>query len=95
MPTHTDGADVMLRLKAVPGASRNAVGGLVGDRLKVRVAAPPEGGRANDAIVELLADRLEVRRSAIQIVVGLASPEKVARIVGLAEGVVRERLGIG
>lgn len=46
---------VELRLKAVPGASRSAVAGVLGDRLKVRIAAAPEGGRANRAIEELLA----------------------------------------
>jgi uncharacterized protein YggU (UPF0235/DUF167 family) len=43
-----------LRLKVVPGASRAGVAGPLGDRLKVRVAEPPEGGKANRAIGELL-----------------------------------------
>ena len=40
---------VFVRVKAVPGARQNAVTGTLGDRLKIRVSAPPEGGKANDA----------------------------------------------
>ena len=44
------GSDVLIWIKAVPGASRNQITGIVGDRLKVRTSAPPEGGKANKAI---------------------------------------------
>ena len=86
-----DGAAVLVRLKAVPGASRDAIAGLLGDRLKVRVAAPPEGGRANEAIVELLATSLGISPSSVSIVHGHASPSKTARIEKVSEAVT-ERL---
>lgn len=73
---------VDIRIKAVPGASRNAVAGVLGDRIKVRVAAPPEGGKANKAILALLADELGVRPSQLELVSGHASSEKTVRVTG-------------
>ncbi|MGA1709508.1 MAG: DUF167 domain-containing protein, partial [Phycisphaerales bacterium] len=61
-------------------------------RLKVRVAAPPEGGRANEAIVRLLAEALGVPISAIAIVQGHAAPLKVVR-VEMPGSTAGERLG--
>jgi len=49
---HPDG--VTIRLLVVPGASRSEIKGLHGDTIRVRVAAPPEGGRANRAVIDLL-----------------------------------------
>ncbi|MBX3355919.1 MAG: DUF167 domain-containing protein [Phycisphaeraceae bacterium] len=71
-------------MKVVPRASRRGAGGVVGDRLKVRVQEPPEDGRANEALVEVLADALGVSRRSIHILSGHASPEKQVRIEGLA-----------
>ena len=62
-----DGDDVLIDVKAVPGASRHAIAGVVGDRLKVRVAAPPEGGRANAAVCRLIARALGVKASSVSI----------------------------
>lgn len=83
---------VHVRVKAVPGASRDAIAGVLGDRLKVRVAAPPEGGKANRAIAALLAKSLSLRGSDVQLLSGTASAEKVFRIEGLPVEVVRDRL---
>lgn len=71
-----------LRIKAVPGASRDAVAGMLGDRLKIRVAAPPEGGKANKAIVALLARELGLKPAQVEIVAGLTNPEKTVRLTG-------------
>ncbi|MGE5277884.1 MAG: DUF167 domain-containing protein [Acidobacteriota bacterium] len=73
---------IELALKVVPGASRTAIAGPLGDRLKVRVAAPPEKGAANRAVVELLREWLGVRD--VEIVAGHGNPEKTARVRGLA-----------
>lgn len=74
--------DPVLRLpvKVVPGASRGEIAGWMGDRLKVRVAAPPERGKANEALVELLAEVLGVPRARVRIVSGTASPLKVVEV---------------
>jgi uncharacterized protein (TIGR00251 family) len=76
------GDDLEIRVKAVPGATRDEVVGALGDRLKVRVAQPPEGGRANEAIRALLAERLGVPLRDVEIVQGATNPQKTVRIRG-------------
>ena len=67
-------------LKVQPKASRNRVVGRVGDRLKVQVTAAPERGKANDAVIDLLAESLGVPKSAVRITAGQASPLKTVEI---------------
>ena len=86
------GEDVLIHIKAVPGASRDQVAGAVGDRLKVRISAPPEGGKANKAICRLLAKALGVKAKDVTIESGQTSPEKVIRIAGLGVEKVIARL---
>lgn len=81
-----------IRIKAVPGASRDKVAGALGDRLKIRVSAPPEGGKANDAITRLLARTLALRPRDIELLAGHASPEKTFLILGLSPADVAARL---
>lgn len=83
---------VTIRLKAVPGAKRNELAGVLGDRLKVRVSAPPEGGKANKAICALLAKALGVKKRDVEIVSGPTNPEKVARVVGIDEATASRRV---
>lgn len=66
----------------MPGAKQDAIAGPYGERLKVRVAAPPEGGKANKAICRLIAGALGVRPSAVTVTSGLSSAEKTVRIEG-------------
>jgi uncharacterized protein (TIGR00251 family) len=83
---------VHLRLKVVPGASRDEVVGLHGDRIRVKVTAPPEGGKANRAVVALLAERLGVARRDVEILQGESSPLKTAAVRGLTADDVLARL---
>jgi uncharacterized protein len=69
---------IEIALKVVPGASRSEVVGPLGGRLKLKVAAPPERGRANDAAIRLLREWLGVHD--VEIVAGLGSSVKAARI---------------
>ena len=69
-----------IALKVVPGASRSEVVGPLGNRLKVRVAAPAEGGQANRAVVRLLKEWLGV--AGVEIVAGHGRPEKTAKVAG-------------
>jgi uncharacterized protein len=74
---------IRLTLRVSPGAGRSAVVGRHGDAWKLRVAAPPERGRANASVIDLLATSLEVRRPDVRIVGGTVSRDKVVEIVGL------------
>jgi len=76
------GSDVLLWIKAVPGASRDQLAGPVGDRLKIRIAAAPEAGKANSAICKLLAEVLGIRANRITIESGQTNPAKIVRIAG-------------
>ena len=72
-----------------PRASRSEVVGLHGTALKVRLHAPPVDGAANDALVALLAERLELPARAIRIVTGATSRAKTVEIDGTTEAAVR------
>jgi hypothetical protein len=69
-----------IRVKAVPGASRSRIAGVLGDRIKVQVAAPPEDGKANRAVAEVLAAWLGIARTEVELVSGPSQPAKVFRI---------------
>ena len=71
---------VQLAVHVVPNASRTAVAGVHGDAIKVRVAAPAIDGRANDALVEFLAERLSVSRTRVVIVRGMSSRRKIVAV---------------
>jgi uncharacterized protein (TIGR00251 family) len=79
-------------VRVIPRASRNEIEGITGSALKVRVTAPPVEGAANKALIELLAERLEVRKSQIEIVAGQTSQQKMISVVGLGPREVEERL---
>ena len=74
---------VELRVKIVPGASRTELAGRLGDRLKVRISAPPEGGKANQAVCDYL-EKLVGGRATLAS--GAAHAEKVIRIAGADMG---------
>jgi uncharacterized protein (TIGR00251 family) len=86
------GPSTRLRLRVSPGASRSEVVGRHGEGWKLRVAAPPESGKANDALVALLAAALDVPRSRIEIASGYGSRDKTVVVSGLSEADVETRL---
>jgi hypothetical protein len=73
---------VVLRLHVQPGAGRTAVSGIHGDALKVRVAAPPDKGRANDACRELVASLAGVKPAAVELSSGETSRSKRFTVKG-------------
>src|SRR5215813_2136273 len=78
-----DGEDLLIAVRAVPGASRDEIAGTIGDRLKVRVAAPPQDGRANKAVCTLIARALGIRAAAVTIDRGHGARDKTVRVRGV------------
>lgn len=81
-----------LTLRVSPGAARSAVVGRYGAGWKVRVAAPPEDGKANDAVVKLLAATLALHERDVRIVSGRASRDKTVALAGLRPEEIERRL---
>lgn len=79
-------------IKAQPHARREGIVGLWNGGVRVAVREPAEGGRANDAILSVLAEVLGVRKVNLQITAGAASPRKTVLASGLAPTIARERL---
>jgi uncharacterized protein len=75
-----------------PGAASSELVGRHGAGWKARIAAPPERGKANRALEELLADVLEVRRDRVSVVAGRAARRKVVEVEGLEAPEVVRRL---
>jgi uncharacterized protein (TIGR00251 family) len=83
---------VEFTVKVVPGSARTEIVGLWDTALKIAVAAPPEGGKANAAVLKLLAARLGVRKTAIAIVRGKTHPVKRIAVADLTAAELRNRL---
>ena len=89
--TAIDGG-VRFAVKAVPGASRDALAGEYAGAVKVRVSRPAERGKANDALCKLLAAALGVRKNAVRIVSGHTSPVKAVEVRGVTVAEAAARL---
>jgi len=77
------GSQARLSLRVSPGARKSAVVGRYGERWKIRVAAPAESGRANEALIELLAKTFGVARSQIRVVTGAGARDKIVEVKGI------------
>lgn len=81
-----------LRVRVSPGAKKEGLLGVYGQALKIAVRAPAEKGRANRAVVDLLADALGVPAARLTVVTGLTSRDKTVSVAGVAPEDLRERL---
>jgi hypothetical protein len=86
---------VRITVRVSPGARRTEVTGPYGGGWKVRVAAPPERGRANEALVLHLAELLGVPKAAVRIAAGPGSRDKVVEVDGLTAAEIDAALGSG
>ena len=89
-----DAGGVGFTAKIVPGSSRTAVAGTLEDMIKIRVAAPPEKGKANQCLVAFLATQLGVKKNAIDILAGQTHPVKQVRVAGITAATLLEKLGL-
>jgi hypothetical protein len=81
-----------VRLRVAPGATRAGVVGRHGDAWKLRVTAPAEGGRANDAVVRLLAETLALPRASVTLVSGHSGRDKIVELAGVEPDDIERRL---
>lgn len=73
---------ITLTLHIQPGAKKTEFAGLHGDALKIRLAAPPVDGKANEALVKFLAEALHLPKSAVTLKSGQTSRRKVLEVIG-------------
>jgi uncharacterized protein (TIGR00251 family) len=86
---------IRLRVQVQPRASRTEIGGPHGDALRIRLAAPPVDGAANDALVRFLADTLDRPRAAVRLTAGASSRRKTVDVAGISLAQAAGRLGVG
>ena len=84
----------VLNVRVQPRARADEIVGERGDALLVRVTAPPEGGRANDAVRRVIARRLRVGVTRVEIVRGGGSRDKVVRVAGVPQAEAEHALGL-
>jgi hypothetical protein len=80
------------RVRAQPRASRTALVGEHGDALRVRLAAPPVDGAANDELTRFLAKRLRIAPSRVAVIAGAGGRDKLVRVEGVEPDAVRAAL---
>jgi uncharacterized protein (TIGR00251 family) len=85
---------VTLAVRVTPRARKNKIAGITGEALSVKLAAPPVEGAANAALCAFLAEQLGVRKSAVTLIAGQTSRQKMVRVDGVTADEVRARLAV-
>ena len=81
-----------LQVKVVPGASGNRVVGMLGDALKIQVAEAPERGKANAAVIEVLAEFFGLKAGQIELIGGQTQARKTFVVNGVSDEIFRQKL---
>ena len=79
----------LIHVKVVPGSSRDRVVGRYGDGIKVQVSAPPEGGKANRAVEQVIAAALGIKAQQVRVVKGHSQARKVVEVDGVEDALAR------
>jgi len=91
---HAQPDGVLLSVKLQPRASKNEISGPLGGELKIKVTAPPVDAAANQALIELLAKKLDCPRSRVELIRGQTSRHKTVKLYGFTpKEVVRHIFG--
>ena len=85
---------VRLSLKIQPRASQNEIGAVVNGEMRIKVTAPPVDAAANEAVLRMLAERLDCPRGAVQLIRGQTSRHKQVLIRGMSADAVLKKMGI-
>jgi len=85
---------VAFTAKVVPGSSRSGICGLLGGMLKIKISAPPEKGRANKCLLELLAKLLGIKKNDVSIISGQTSQIKSVQVLGISAQTLLEKLNL-
>lgn len=88
------GDDVVLTLHVQPGARKTEIAGQHGEALKIRLAAPPVDGKANDCLIAFVAERLDIAKSRLELVSGQSNRAKRVRVAGVSADFVAVRLTV-
>jgi uncharacterized protein (TIGR00251 family) len=83
---------ITIVVQVIPRAAQNAVQGLHGDALKIRLSAPPVEGKANAELISFLAEKLNIPKSSIVLKSGLTQRRKILALSGLAAAEIEKRL---
>ena len=84
---------ITFKAKIVPGSSKTCIAGILNGMLKVKIAAPPEKGRANQQLIKFLSKFLEVKDNSIKITSGNTSPIKTIQVTAITAEIITERIG--
>lgn len=84
----------LVPVKAVPGAPRSEVCGMLGEMVKVKVKAPPVEGKANEVLLRFLAETLELPARNVSLARGDTSRQKMVKVIGLDLAGVKAKLGL-
>ena len=74
---------ITIKIKVEPRSSRKGISGVMGETLKIRVNSPPVGGAANEELIDILSEEFGIRKTAIKIVRGNSSKDKLVEVVGI------------
>lgn len=85
---------LLIRVRAVPNAKKTQVVGVLGDAIKIKVQAVPEGGRANAELIDFLSEMLRVPKRGICVVSGETSREKILKIDGISRSAAEKILQV-